>query len=377
MGVVLSVLPHVAGCVATDAVPATSRVQATRSAPTRARTADHGVPGLARTLTAALAAPDRDAFLAAFDGSAHARALGGLWFDNLSQFVDVTFTAAAANPAELTVTSRLPGEGGKARHQVGVATTGDGTARISRLVVGDRDPLWAVEAVDVHRGPASSVVLGDGSAGTPEEWVARAERAIAALDEARLGPLIEGWDRHLVVEVPGQATSFARVSGQSVRTAAVTSIVGDSVRIVVNPVAAAAPEAASLDALVLHEAVHVAADTPSHPTARRWIVEGLAEWVVGRSEPGFLAESDRLVGQRLDAGPAPAALPTDGEVVGGGPDPLTGYALARVAVAAMVAESGRPAAMDALAVMLTQPASAWHPSEQVITRWYLDALGRR
>jgi len=343
-------------------------------APAPRETPPSGLASTADVLTRSLAEGDRDSFLAAFDSSAHARSTGARWFDNLTQFDEVVFAATTATGFQ--VTARVPGDQ-DSRHQVTVAPSAEDPAKLRGLVPGVRDPLWAVEAVSLITTEAGTVVLGEGADSAAATWTARVDRAVTALDEVDPGALTTGWNRRLLVEVPAQAASFGRVSGESVEAAAVTMTAGDSVRIVVNPRATAALDAAALDALILHEAVHAAVGTPHHPQAPRWLVEGLAEWVVNRADPASRAKSRRLVKQYLDTRPTPAALPTDRQVLAGGPDPLTGYALAEVAVDAMVARLGKPAATTALAGLLSRPPSAWTPSEQAITRWYLDALDRR
>ena len=65
-------------------------------------------------------------------------------------------------------------------------------------------------------------------------------------------------------------------------------ITGGGIRIVVNPKAARLSSSA-LQAVLVHEMVHVATRSPESPVPI-WAEEGLAEWVSMQAQPGLRSE---------------------------------------------------------------------------------------
>jgi hypothetical protein len=162
-------------------------------------------------------------------------------------------------------------------------------------VPGQPVPIWSAEAVAVvDAGPVG--VIG---AAAPS-WAQAAEAALQAVESAELGELLAGWQGTLVVEAPGSKDSWQAVMGVSGddmdTTAAITWAldfampVGETaaVHVVVNPVAMAGLDAPTRQAVLTHEAVHVATFAHRPAAGRQWASEGLAD-LVAFGEPDAAA----------------------------------------------------------------------------------------
>ncbi|MDQ7992293.1 MAG: hypothetical protein REI45_06375 [Propionicimonas sp.] len=177
-------------------------------------------------------------------------------------------------------------------------------------------------------------------------WTRRIRTAVDTLAQTDLGPLDDGWDGRLVVELPDTARAYARLAGEGAEAAAaVTRCPADGSRITVNPVVDAA-EPAYLASLLLHEAVHVATGSSCSVGAPQWVEEGLAEWVAAEHSGESLAANQAWVEQYLELHGIPEVLPTDADF-SGDPDTVSAaYGLARLAVAAAIDGLGHDAAME-------------------------------
>ncbi len=356
-------------------------------------------------LFAAGVAGDRmawDAGIAAVDVSFAARA--SLLFDNLRTLrpsrLRVRLTGAeqplpppraarlgsGARVVQAQLTWRLDGERSDASSTVWLtlvpgpdgdrlAGTGDGTALDTPAT-----PLWWLGAVRrVTRGDVT-VLVGPGQ--DAQRWAALASRAAADTKTHLPRPLRDGWDGHLLLEVPGSGDDFAHVLGATPTAYATTAAVtrpegpttGAAVRVVVNPAVAGDPDA-ELGTTLVHETVHVATRSASSP-APLWAVEGLAEHVALLAHPDQRPDEEAA----LRAGRTPTRLPPDASFTAGAQDVTTAYAQAWL-VCLAVAEHrgaddlgqfylalGRGRSVEAAA------RSTLDVDDDVVLRWWRTAL---
>ncbi|MGB2766943.1 MAG: hypothetical protein WBC14_07605, partial [Propionicimonas sp.] len=156
---------------------------------------------------------------------------------------------------------------------------------------------------------------------------------------------------------------------------AVTVCDNGSPRIVVNPTQLDAGRG-YLDALLIHEAVHVATNAPCDPAGPQWVREGLAEWVAAEHSPSTRAYDREWVVWHLSRHQVPRSLPSDADFTGADDDEvLSAYALSALAVDVAVRRLGRTGAMTFLdGLSLPVPPEAGAVDD--LTGWYRAELGR-
>lgn len=256
-----------------------------------------------------------------------------------------------------------------------LAGTDDGSDLDSPAV-----PLWWLAPVArVTRGDVT-VLVGPGQ--DARRWADLAVRAAADAHDHLPSVLRQGWDGHLVVEVPGSGNDFARVLGATPAAYATTAAVtrpegpttGAAVRVVVNP-ATASDSDVELGTTLTHETVHVATRSATSP-APLWAVEGLAEYVALEAHP-----SQRKVELAvLPAGGTPTRLPPDAAFTAGGQDVTAAYAQAWLACTTIAEHRGRSdlgrfyRALDDGDPVGTAARSALDVDDTTVLEWWRDAL---
>lgn len=311
----------------------------------------------ARTLTDSLAAGDERRFLAAFASSPGSQALGHRMYATLSK-ASAALTAASD---KLRVCWGLPGES----RVCSEATARLADGRIAHLVAASSGTEWLGEPLGVRA--SSTLVVAAGTAPNLSRWSRAAEAGIAAL--ARVAPSGRRWAEPVVVIVPDDLTGFAAYAGPTAaQTAAVTVVPGladsSGVRVVVNPTVV--QKSADDLALITHEAVHAWMLSPRLTATPGWLVEGIAEALTAQAHLQ-VAATNRALARAAAVGGVPKVLPDVQQAT-----PTT-YALAQVAVQAMVAQIGWPAVLD-------EADARTHGRAQVpdasVLGWYRDALVR-
>ena len=312
---------------------------------------------LARTLTASLATEDERGFLTAFAPSQGAQALGHRMFATLSQAPAALSTAAD----RLRVCWGLPGE----PRVCSEATVGMAEGRIANLVAATSGVEWLGQPLGIHT--SATLVVAAGSAANLSRWSRAAEAGIAAL--ARVAPTGRSWAQPVVVLVPDELTGFAAYAGSdAARVAAVTVVPGlaesEGVRVVVNPTVA--QKSADDQVLITHEAVHAWMLSPRLTATPGWLVEGIAEALTAEAHPQ-VAKVNRGLARAAISGGIPQALPDVQQAT-----PAT-YALAQLAVQAMVAQIGWPAVLDEADARTRGGARI---ADGTVLNWYRDVLVR-
>ncbi|MGX2997713.1 hypothetical protein JNUCC64_26190 [Streptomyces sp. JNUCC 64] len=185
--------------------------------------------------------------------------------------------------------------------------------------------LWEQGPVEVVRGERSLVLGSAGDRARLTELAGLADRAVPAVAAA--------WDgdrsRRLLVLVPGTLTAMGRLLGAPADgyrgIAAVTTGrvggEGPADRIVVNPETYPALGAFGRQAVLTHEATHVATRAHTSAATPLWLSEGYADWVAYRAEPD--GDAPRLAPELARAvrdGRVPGRLPGDDDF-GFGQDP--------------------------------------------------------
>jgi len=205
-----------------------------------------------------------------------------------------------------------------------------------------------------------------------DAWLSRVESAQRTLAGTDFGPLDDGWDGELVVELPDTASHYQELAGAGVEdAAAVTRCPSEGARITINPVVATSG-AGYLESLVLHEAVHVATGSSCGGEAPQWVEEGLAEWVASEHSGDALAANQAWVAAYLADHGVPEALPADAEFTADPDSVSAAYGLARLAVAVAVDRLGTAAAMDYFARAYTGEAP--QATGARLTAWYRAEL---
>ena len=293
------------------------------------------------------------------DFTAEARTLWG----NLRQLdldrLDVRLTGAEKPPSatgsarlgpdartwQITLSWRLTGESAPAAHDVWV-TVAPGPAGLQLAGLDDAppapsgsvhaaEPLWWRHGVTrIDRGDLI-LLLGAGQA--PTRWTELVATSVADARTRLPAPLAHRWPGRIVVEVPGSVEDFATVLGADrstyAGTAAVTRAEGPNtraaLRIVVNPALAQRPVLERRLTLT-HETVHVATDSAQSP-APLWAVEGLAEFVAYRAQPGARRSTRHELGVALAAEGMPTAWPADRAFDAGAGQAAAAYAQAWIA----------------------------------------------
>ena len=329
---------------------------------------------LVAALNTSLGRHDRGAFLARFAATTHAQSTGALWFDNLAQFATVTFSAPTTD--RLDVEAALPGEEEPGRHSLQPSlVVEDGSTVITAARAVQPAPIWGQEPVAVQSARRGTVLIARrASEKVRAEWRDRLDAAVESVHQARLGPLDDAWSGRLVIEVPGDALTFRSVTGTPPHLAAALTLrEGSAYRIVVNPDLADSHDDAFLDAVTAHEATHVAARTMDVAGSPGWTVEGLAESVAASTHADAAKENRRLVKEFLAHHPVPDQLPTNAELEDEQEAP-TAYALAQVAVDAVLDRLGHDAGMRRLERLVHHPNGIDEAELDQFTRWYVSAL---
>lgn len=312
----------------------------------------------AQVLGDRLKAEDRAGFLAAFVPRPGAQEIGSRMFATLSQGPS---SITATPTGGLRVGWGFPGEP-RVISEVAVASEGGRIANLTALTTGTE---WLGEPLGVHS--SHTLVVAAGTAEHLSRWSRAAEAALAAL--ARVVPPDRGWAQPVVVLVPDGLIGFGAYAGRGAdRLGAVTVVPGtadsDGVRIVVNPTVS--QKSADDRALLAHESVHAWMRSPRLTGTPGWMVEGIAEAFTAEAYPQVAAANRRLARAVASAG-VPRALPDVGAA-----DP-TAYALAQVAVQAMVARRGWPAVLDEAEARTSGGATI---TDATVLGWYRSALAR-
>ncbi|MFT4218881.1 MAG: hypothetical protein QM619_17125 [Micropruina sp.] len=315
-----------------------------------------GLGDLTRTLTERLSAEDEAGFLACFAPAAGAQALGRRMFATLSQ----TSTAIApAGSGRLRVSWSLTGEP-RVDSEAAVGLLG---GRIVNLTATTTGTEWLGSPPGMHSAP--ELVVAAGTARHLSRWSRAAESALAAL--RRVAPSGRQWAEPVVVLVPDNLTGFAAYAGRHAdRLGAVTVVPGlassEGVRIVVNP--DTSQKAADDCILLTHESVHAWMRSPRLTGTPGWLVEGIAEAFTADAHRQVASTNRELARTAIKAG-LPRALPDIGDL-----SPAT-YALAQLAVQAMVAHLGWPAVLDEADA---RTHGGGRIADATVLGWYRDAL---
>lgn len=322
-----------------------------------AATPSGGLDESARTLTQRLAAEDEPGFLAAFASSPGAQALGRRMFATLSQ-APTNITDAAGR---LRVAWSLPGEP-RVYSEASADLIG---GRIANLTAASSGTEWLGEPLGVHS--AATLVVAAGTAEHLSRWSRAAEAGLAAL--TRVVPHDRKWAEPVVVLVPNGLTDFAAYAGNGAdRVGAVTVVPGlpssEGVRVVVNPTIA--QKSTDDRVLIAHESVHAWMRSPRLTGTPGWMIEGIAEAFTGDAYPE-VGEANRRLARAAVKNGIPGALPDVNQAT------PTSYALAQLAVRAMVARVGWPAVLDEADARTHGGATI---ADATVLGWYRDALTR-
>lgn len=332
---------------------------------------------LVEPLQQSLTNGDRSAFLANFAPGDAIISQGLQLFDNLRQLQDVSFSSVGQT-GDVSVTWRVPGDRSAAT-QVLALTLGrrDGRAVITSLRPGPSVPIWLLGDTVAHSSADGTVLaLRNVPAAQLTRWERRLAKAADAVSASRLGTLDDDWNGDLVIELPTTPAQFRVLSGESGGGAAAVTVCGTgSPRIVINPTQLD-EDAAYLDALLVHEAVHVATKASCQTAGPMWLREGLAEWVAVQHSPRTRDYDRDWVEWHLARGPIPEALPAEADFDAADPDRvLAAYALSQVAVDVAVRRLGQQRAMSFLAEFMRSDQVDPQATTQ-LTGWYRAALRR-
>lgn len=307
-------------------------------------------------LTRALARDDRYAFAAQFDQPASGAA--SQLFHNLRQLRPVVISGADDD----TVVDWTLG-GRSASTHLTVTRAVDGTIRA--VAATGQQPLWLTNPVEVtERGSLTFLAVGGVAA-----WLDEATAAAAYLSAQRFGVLSAGWDGRLVVEAPHTSAAFRALLAQPSETAAAVAFAEGGpdgpIRVVVNPAALGLPSG-DKRATLIHEGVHVATSSPRR-AAPLWVTEGLAEATAILGDPLLMARRDRLARSAVARG-VPRALPPDAAFAPDAAHVEEAYALASVAIEAMLQHQGRTDTLRDLAAWSGVGTTQRRQSE--VLSWY-------
>lgn len=226
-------------------------------------------------------------------------------------------------------------------------------------------PLWAVEAVRDQQRDGLHVLRGVGLSEAGADDLGPALAAVRASGLPAAGGTV-------VVEYPSSPGAFERASRGTAdaTTGAVTIVREGATAVVVNPAHARASDDARAY-LLAHELTHALAGTGAW-AGPRWLSEGWAEHVAAPLSPAAVSASDAALRAAL-AGGLPSVLPGDTAFQSGGGE--APYAMARVAVEALVDHLGRDGALAWTADVAAgrQPATGLDS----VTAWWRDALVAR
>lgn len=277
-----------------------------------------------------------------------------------------------ADGTALRVTWTLPGDRRDATDTLRpTLVTRSGRTVVAGLHEAERSPIWALSPSLLTASEAGTLISSGLDEDEREAWAARLDRAAAEVAAADI--LVEpvAWDGGLVVQIPAKATDFATITGvDGADSGAVAECGTGTPRITVNPLLFGAEEY-EVSATLVHEAVHVATDSPcpSADPPYAWAVEGLAESVAARVHP----EIAQLGREAVRAYLAEHGVPDDL------PEPVTDvtqYALARVAAEQVRTHLDRDAAADFFDRAIRRSAAVTDEERADVREWYLAELRR-
>lgn len=200
-------------------------------------------------------------------------------------------------------------------------------------------------------------------------WADRLDRAAEAVAASGLISAATGWNGELLVEIPADDSAFAAASGLPDGDAAAgTKCDHGTPRIVVNP-AVLELDPGYLDVLLVHEAVHVASDSPCSQAGLGWVVEGLAESVAAGTDAELAQANAGLVRDHVREHGVPDDLPA---VV----SDQTDYALAQLAVDQVREHLDLAEAADFFDRAIRNSGSVTAAELTEARAWYLAELAR-
>lgn len=322
---------------------------------------------LGRGLAAAFASRDAAAFAALFASTPTSQALAERLWGN---WTAMGVSQIRPNVVGFGLWWRLNSERGDSLDDLTIVTAGD---RIAQIVPEQPPaPLWLIERIGV-RAITGATALAAATLPVPDvtRWVDAAAEAEDIVNDAELGPLAAQGDAVLRLSLPSSPDAYRQAVGLPAADAAATQAVtilnprASNPRIIVNPATTGSLDDRARRTLLVHEGVH-AFTRSALSTAPLWTTEGLAESIAQASDPATRARNRQLA----IAAPAPSSLPTVDDL--NGPDALTAYALAVVAVDGAIHRWGRPAMMGWMADWSAPD----RPSDDELTAAYRAALGR-
>ncbi len=219
------------------------------------------------------------------------------------------------------VTWRLSGDSAEVEHLVSLTFLEvGGEIKVAGAIdeppgtVGAQKPSWWLGPLAGREWDGVTVLAGSGQ--SVDGWARHGEAALANVRQRLPDGLGASWNGRVVIEVPATQRDFESVLGKTTdgyaSIAAVThqaGITGGGIRIVVNPKAARLSSSA-LQAVLVHEMVHVATRSPESPVPI-WAEEGLAEWVSMQTQPGLRSEGTDEVLARVRSDGAARSFPAD------------------------------------------------------------------
>ena len=219
------------------------------------------------------------------------------------------------------VTWRLSGDSAEVEHLVSlIFLEVGGEIKVAGAIdeppgtVGAQKPSWWLGPLTGRERDGVTVLAGSGQ--SADGWARHGEAALANVRQRLPDGLGAPWNGRVVIEVPATQRDFESVLGKTTdgyaSIAAVThqaGITGGGIRIVVNPKAARLSSSA-LQAVLVHEMVHVATRSPESPVPI-WAEEGLAEWVSMQAQPGLRSEGTDEVLARVRSDGPPRSFPAD------------------------------------------------------------------
>lgn len=260
------------------------------------------------------------------------------------------------------MSTRFPGDLRTATEVLSLDLDPTGTIR-GTLDAGPR-PLWAIGVAEVTAARHGTVISLGLTEPERKAWAERLDRASATVAGSGVVASPDQRPLGLVLEIPSEVADFASVTSAS-DASAITSCTTGTPRIAINPIANSQGED-YLDATVIHEAVHVASNSPCLK-GTAWVVEGMAESVAAAADPATARGNARLVQRTLSDRGQPQSLPSALVT-------QTDYALAQVAADQVRAHLGTKAAE-----FFTRGVSGGLSAadQAAATKWYLAELRRR
>jgi hypothetical protein len=318
---------------------------------------------LARQLNDAVRDNNQVAFLQNFSGDQAARTLAQRWYRVLSVSAGTVDVPPGGSLLETTWT--LPGDRDDAKSILATSLgSRDGAPVITGVRTTTSMPIWAIEDVEVTPAVHGSVVSSGLTSQQRVEAARLLNAAVAAVQKAGVVSPKARWAGSLVVEEPSTAPNFRTVTGMDAdSTAGVTTCDDGTARIVMSPLVGDDWFAETL----VHEAVHVATDSPCGNGAV-WAAEGLAEWVTERTYPDVARANADLVRDYLRTNDLPDDIPDS-------VSSPTDYALAAVAVEQVFAHLGHDRAVDHLDAFMRR-GKVSDDDYTRIAKWYTAELAR-